>query len=154
MLVQSDAALSDRMPTTIEQDSANQLRRIIAGLARDGDTTPIHVALGDGQSATLTLAPAVTETLLDVLRMIASGRGFRLVPVNAQLTTQQAADLLNVSRPHLVKLLETGVIPFTKTGRHRRLRAEDVFAYKAKRDEARAEALAAMAADDAALGDL
>ena len=58
---------------------------------------------------------------------------------------QQAADHLNVSRPFLIKLLEGGDIPFTKTGRHRRIRAEDLFAYKDKRDGKRADALSGMA---------
>lgn len=83
------------------------------------------------------------------MREVAIGKSFRLIPVNAELTTQQAADLLNVSRPFLIKLLEQGAIPHAKTGRHRRLRAEDVFAYIARRDEERAEALAEMAGYDA-----
>ena len=89
---------------------------------------------------------------LDVLRLISSGRGFRLIPVDAELTTQQAADLLNVSRPFLIKLLEEQKIPFTKTGRHRRVRAVDLFAYKAERDHQRSEALSDMAALDAVHG--
>ena len=63
-----------------------------------------------------------------------------------------AADLLKVSRPFLIKLLEEQKIPFTKTGRHRRVRAVDLFAYKAERDHQRSEALSDMAALDAAHG--
>ena len=74
------------------------------------------------------------------------------MPVNAELTTQQAADLLNVSRPYVIKLLEENAIPFSKTGRHRRVRAEDLFRYKAQRDRARSDALSAMAEEDARLG--
>ena len=139
----------NRLPTEIESQSANQLRRVLAGLVREGEPTRLSLALGQGEIAEVTLSPAVAHTLLDLLRLIASGKGFELVPVDAELTTQQTADLLNVSRPFLVKLLERGDIPFTKTGRHRRIRAEDLFAYKSARDDARAEALADMASLDA-----
>ena len=59
------------------------------------------------------------------------------VPNSKQLTTQQAADILNVSRPYLIKLLEEGELPHTKTGRHRRVEARDVFAFKRERDAER-----------------
>ena len=72
-----------------------------------------------------------------------------MIPVEAQLTTQQAADLLNVSRPFLLKLLKNEEIPFTMTGRHRRVRADDIFAYKENRDAERSKALNALARMDA-----
>lgn len=72
--------------------------------------------------------------------------------MNAELTTQEAADLLNVSRPFLVKLLEDKMMPFHKVGRHRRIKAEDLFQYKDKRDQERADALAEMAALDSEAG--
>lgn len=87
-----------------------------------------------------------------MLRLISSGRGIRLIPVDAELTTQRAGDLLNVSRPFLIKLLEEQKIPFTKTGRHRRVRTVDLFASKAERDHQRSIALSDMAALDAAHG--
>ena len=140
---------SDRLPTEIESANANQLRKIMAGLVQDDEPTRLALALDKGETAEVVLSPAIAKTLLDVLRLIASGKSFRLIPVNTELTTQQAADLLNVSRPFLIKLLEEGALPHAKTGRHRRLRAEDVFAYKARRDKARAEALSEMAGYDA-----
>ena len=96
----------------------------------------------------MTLAPALAASLLEVLWLVSDGRGFRMIPVGSELTTQQAAHLLNVSRPFLVKLLEEGGIPFTKTGRHRRVRAQDLFAYKEKRDATRSDALSDPARTD------
>ena len=64
-----------------------------------------------------------------------------MVPVHQELTTQQAADLLNISRQYLVRLLEEGKIPYTRTGKHRRLRIDDVVAYKQARDRERSESL-------------
>ncbi len=66
--------------------------------------------------------------------------------VQAELTSQEGADLLNVSRPHLVKLLDAGALPFTKTGRHRRIKFADLMAYKKQRDQASYTALDELAA--------
>ena len=140
---------ADRMPTEIESKNADQLRKIMANLVDEEKPTQLQLALGKGEVADVTLSPAIANTFLQVLRLISSGRGFKLIPVGTELTSQQAADHLNVSRPFLIKLLESGDIPFTKTGRHRRVRAEDLFAYKVARDEKRSNALADMAKLDA-----
>lgn len=145
-------AFSRRLPSRMEIENADQLRQIIASVIEDENYT-LNVVQEKGQPAEpITLTPGIAQTFLEVLRLISSGSGFKMIPVNAELTTQEAADLLNVSRPFLVKLLEENMIPFHKVGRHRRVRAEDLFRYKDKRDQTRAAALEAMAADDAEAG--
>ena len=143
---------ADKLPSQIDANSANQLRKIIAEVAKDDGPATLSLALTRDDIRDVVLTPALAHSLLDILRLIGSGRGFRMVPVNAELTTQQAADLLNVSRPYFVKLLEENVIPFRKIGRHRRVRAEDLFRYKDQRDKDRADALSELAEIDARLG--
>lgn len=83
------------------------------------------------------LPETVHEILHTVLIALARGQEIRIVPTALELTTQQAAELLNVSRTFLCKLLESGEIPFHKVGSHRRIRAEDVLAYQEARDNVR-----------------
>jgi excisionase family DNA binding protein len=79
-----------------------------------------------------------------VVEVLAHGDAITVVPVGKELTTQQAADLLNVSRQYLVRLLDEARIPYTKTGKHRRLRVEDVLAFKNARDTYRDASLRAL----------
>lgn len=90
-------------------------------------------------------AIALPESLFYVLERVAEvlarGDSITVVPVGRELTTQQAAELLNVSRQYLVRLLDEGRIPFTKTGKHRRLRIEHVLEYKERREKEQRSAL-------------
>ena len=89
----------------------------------------------------LVLPPEVFEVLRDVVDAMARGQAVTIAPVHQRLTTQEAADLLGVSRPTLVKLLEAGDIPFEQPGRHRRVRLADVLAYRDRASEERRAAL-------------
>lgn len=95
--------------------------------------------LEDGD--TIRLPKAAVEILRVIVHSLARGQTLTLIAGDKELTTQAAADILNVSRPFLVKLLDEGEIPYTKTGTHRRVRFSDLMAYKKKRDERRREAL-------------
>ncbi len=90
-----------------------------------------------GQEKPFELPTGAVALLMDILEAMAAGRGMTLIPENAELTTVQAADMLNVSRPFLIKLLDENALPHRKVGKHRRIRMEDVMAYKASIDRER-----------------
>ena len=94
-----------------------------------------------GQEKPIELPPGAVALLMEILEAMAAGRGVTLIPENAELTTVQAADVLNVSRPFLIKLLEENVLPHRKVGKHRRVRLEDVMAYKTRIDRKREKVL-------------
>jgi len=140
--------LGSRLPSHSERETANQLRRILAAQAGASETR-LKLIDDGGKPAEVVLAPAVSRLLIDLLRHVGQGSAVTLVPVSQMLTTQQAADILNVSRPYFIALLEREAIPFETVGRHRRVRAEDLFAFKRRRDGDRATALSELAEMDA-----
>ncbi len=96
-----------------------------------GRSEPLRLELRtDAAREELLLPPPALRLLLHALTEMGRGHAVALTPVHAELTTQQAADLLNVSRPHLVKLLDEGAIPSRKVGTHRRVRLEDLLTYR------------------------
>jgi len=131
------ADLTRRLPTQDEVASAAEAATVLAS-ARD-ENGALIIAGGDGTPVQLT--PAISDLIVDLLCHVARGDMVTIVPTGAMLTTQQAADILNVSRPHLSKLLKEGEIPYIAVGAHRRVRHKDLMAYKQRRDAARKEAL-------------
>lgn len=109
--------------------------------------------LDDGEEAEPIAVPAsALKLFLHLLTEMSQGNAVTLIPTHAELTTQQAADLLNVSRPYVVKLLEEGKIPSRNVGKYRRVRFDDLMAYKSKDDEARAKVLDQLTAEAQELG--
>lgn len=119
--------------------------------ARDSEALArLSVILEEGTSASRLIGPkgeevilpaSVYQALQQLVHILAQHQAVAVVAVERELTTQDAADLLNVSRPYLIRLLEEGKIPFTRTGTHRRVQLADVLSYKERRDVARGEAL-------------
>lgn len=93
------------------------------------------------KKSSVTLPFSAFKLLMTVLTQMAEGNAITLIPVHAELTTQEAADLLNVSRPYLIRLLEEKKIPFRKVGTRRRILFQDLMEYKAKIDHARRKTL-------------
>ena len=108
-----------------------------------------------GPGFTMELPESVFRALCQIVYHMLQGHAVSIIPVSKEITTQEAADFLNVSRPYLVKLLEQGEIPFIKVGTHRRIRFSDVLEYKQRRDEVRKRGLAEIThiAEDAGVYD-
>ena len=90
------------------------------------------------------LPEALSRALHQVVHLLAEGQAVSIVPHGKMLTTQQAADLLNISRPYLIRLLEAGKISFARVGTHRRIRLDDLMRYRAQRDSERRRKLSEM----------
>ncbi|MFK3603374.1 DNA-binding protein [Pseudomonas sp. AP19] len=150
--------ITNHLPKTIlplekEVEAAVQGQRELASLlSTKFETQRIDIFDKEDKPHTLVLPTSALRLLVDILGELAMGNAVKVVPVHAELTSQEAADLLNVSRPHLVKMLEEGAIPFTKTGRHRRIRFSDLMAFKQRRDEESQEAMEALAQQAQELG--
>lgn len=114
-----------------------ELSRAMEGMVHPSARKAPRCKLVGPGGESIPIPEAVFYILERVVEVMASGDAITVVPVGKEVTTQQAATLLNVSRQYLVRLLDEGRIGYRKTGKHRRLRIEDVLAFKEQRDKDR-----------------
>ena len=125
------------LPTKREVQAAMEGQRALATfLTTRRQTQQIQIFDAKNQAHQMELPTSALRLLLDILAEYAEGNAVKVAPIHAELTTQEAADMLSVSRPHLVKLLEEGALPFHKAGKHRRVRFADLMRFKTQRDQA------------------
>jgi excisionase family DNA binding protein len=109
-------------------------RELATYLSTKLETQKISIEDDEQNIHQIELPTSALTLLMTILGELAMGNAVQVVPVHAELTTQEAANILNVSRPHFVKLLEEGKLPFHKTGRHRRVLFSDLMRYKNQRE--------------------
>lgn len=140
------AHFSVSLPAEREVQAAVQGQRALATyLETRSETQRIDIFDGQSKAHSVELPTSALQLLLAILAELADGNAVKVVPVHAELTTQEAADLLNVSRPHLIKLLEEGLLPYHRTGKHRRVRFADLMKFKEKRHQTSKQAMADLA---------
>jgi len=132
------------LPTAEDSKQAKDSSRVLAqALANYSDDDRVRMTIqgSSGTNDELVLPGDIMNLLLNVLTQVSQGNAISLMPMHQEISTQQAADLLSVSRPHLVKLLEQGNIPFRKVGSHRRVKLTDVMDYRGTVDKERNKTL-------------
>ena len=130
------------IPSASEVELARNSSRVLGSLnLKKNRTVDIYLQAGNHHPSSVTLPLSAFKLLVSILTQMAEGNAVTLIPVHAELTTQEAADLLNVSRPFLIRLLEERKIPFRKVGTRRRVLFQDLMDYKGKIDAARRKTL-------------
>lgn len=141
--------LPPTLPTERESELARESSRLLAACIGRGDLARLLVIDGNQE---IDVPVSALRMLVDILAQMAEGNAITVVPHHAELTTQQAADFLSVSRPHLVGLLERNELSFRKVGSHRRILFKDLVEYQERSRVARRKALDDLAAQAQELG--
>jgi len=135
-----------KLPTRKEQKIAQENVKILGQIAgkhkKSSKAIEIEVS---GEKEHVKIPVSAFKFLNTIMQHMAQGKAISIIPSSAEITTQQAAEMLNMSRPHVVKLLEEGELPFHKVGTHRRIKLKDLEKYRARMEKEREEALTELA---------
>ena len=131
-------------PTTLPSEEDSALAQRASQVIAVSQPLELRVKLDDGQE--LVLPKAATRLIALLLTEMAQGNAVTIIPIHANLTTQEAADYLNVSRPHLISLLEGAKMPYHMAGTHRRIRFQDLVTFKESLEKRRREIMEDLAA--------
>jgi excisionase family DNA binding protein len=134
------AAPINVVPTESERKMAKESRDIVKECLSGGESCRLRIIV-DGVERDVDIPMTAMRALGEALRQIAMGKAPVVLPLDAEVSTQQAADILSVSRPYLIRLLDSNEIPFRRVGAHRRIRLLDVLTYKRRNDEERMKVL-------------
>jgi excisionase family DNA binding protein len=145
-------ALTATLPSEADAGVAKETSRLLASHLKKGAPMQIRILDDNAKLATVKLPAPAVGLLVRILEEMARGNAVTIIPVHAELTTQEAADMLNISRPSLIQLLNEGKIEYRRVGTHRRVRFEALMKYKRQADEARRAVLDELAAYDQELG--
>lgn len=127
-------------------------QELAAVIESQGESQLFSIIDSQGQKHEVTLPVSALKLMVEVLTQLGQGNSVTITPIQAELTTQEAADLLNMSRPTLIKLLDTGALPFSRTGNRRKVPFAAVLEYKQSLQEQRLSALDELSALDQELG--
>ncbi|MCC6344357.1 MAG: helix-turn-helix domain-containing protein [Bryobacterales bacterium] len=141
-------ALAATLPSEAEAGLAKETSRLLASRLKKGAPMNLRILDDEAGQATVKLPATAVGLLLRILEEMARGNAVTIIPVHAELTTQEAADMLNISRPSLIQLLDEDKIEYRRVGTHRRVRFEAVLKYKRQMEEQRRAALRELAAYD------
>ncbi|MFN7646998.1 MAG: excisionase family DNA-binding protein [Acidobacteriota bacterium] len=147
----AQGTLTPTLPSEAESILAKETSRVLSARVQTADPLQFRM-LDDPTGGTVKLPATAVQMLIHILEEMARGNAVTLIPVHAELTTQKAADMLNISRPSLIQLLDEGKIEYRRVGTHRRVRFEALMAYKRRADAERRAVLAELAAYDQELG--
>src|ERR1700733_2463310 len=137
--------LSSLVPSHREVELAEKSGRILSAYIKSTKNFTLQLVSNKKEDKRIVLPAQALQLLLGILKEMSHGNAVSLIPIHAELTTQEAADVLNVSRPYFINLLKEGKIPFRKVGTKRRILAKDVLRYKASIEKKRFKTLESLA---------